>query len=276
LQLYVINLDRSVDRLAHITAVFTELGLDFTRVPAIDGKALTSQEFASVTQVRNWPLPLTRPEVGCFLSHRRCLAMGLKSGAPYFAIFEDDIKISPHGLSLLQNYDWIRPGVDIVKIDTANIDCGLDSLQKTPFKPYRLGRLVSKHYCTGGYIISRNAAIKLLEITQQAFAPIDEIYFNPDCGILQTLNVQQLMPAMVIQVDLKSTIRHDTPPHSGSDTGKRRHRDSGNRQHRPLTQKIVREAQRFYHRRWQLFWRSWRLFWRKWIKGYYWGKIPFH
>jgi len=228
---------------------------------AIDGKALSDQEFASVTQVRNWPLPLTRPEVGCFLSHRACLAMGVESGAPYFAIFEDDIKISPHGLSLLQNYDWISPGVDIVKIDTADIVCFTQPLRKTHLPPYKLGRLVSKHYCAGGYIISRNAAIKLLEITQQAFAPIDEIYFNPACGILQTLNVQQLMPAMVIQVGLKSTIRHDTPPHTGSDTGKR--------QHRPLTQQIAREAQRFYRRRL-------RPFWRKWIRGYYWGKIPFH
>jgi len=259
LQLYVINLDRSPDRLTHITAVFTKLGLDFIRVRAVDGKTLSEQEFASVTQMRNWPLPLTRPEVGCLLSHRACLRLGIEQGAPYFAVFEDDIKISPHALPLLQSYDWISPGVDLVKIDTANIDCLLEPLQKTPFKPYGLGRLISKHYCAGGYIISRKAAAQLLEITQQAFAPIDEIYFNPDCGVLPTLNVQQLVPAIIIQTGLKSTIRH--PPAPDTVRKKRRPR-------RSLLQRLKKEGQRFHRR-------LWRPFWLKWLKGYYWNKIPF-
>jgi len=207
LQLYVINLDRSPDRLARITKVFAGLGLEFTRVAAVDGNMLDETEYQSlIADSRLWDLPLTRNEVGCFLSHRECLRLGVEQGDPYFAIFEDDVTLSPHITRLLKEHDWIKSGTDMIKLDTANADCKLKPLRKTGVKPYRCGRLVSEHCCAGGYIVSRQAAIRLLSLTQRAFSAIDNIYFDPYCGILQTLNVQQLVPAPVIQAGLESDI----------------------------------------------------------------------
>jgi len=259
LQLYVINLDRSSDRLAHITKVFGSLKLEFTRVSAIDGKLLSDEEFTHWTKERNWPKPLTRTEVGCFLSHRKCLRLGLEHGDPYFAIFEDDVLLSPHAPLFLRNHKWIKAGTDIVKLDTASIKCMLQPLQKNGIESYRSSQLVSKHYCAGGYIVSREAAKRLLAVTQQAFAPIDEIYFNPDCGILQTLNVQQIVPAPVIQAGLVSTIRQPPKP-------------KARRKSHPLSETLKREIRRFYRRHLPGFC---RIVWYKWIRGYYWGKIPF-
>jgi len=257
LRLYVINLDRSPDRLAHITKVFAEIGLEFTRIPAIDGNKLSDEEFAHWTKERNWPKPLTRTEVGCFLSHCEALRLGIKQGDPYFAIFEDDILLAPKTEFFLRNDNWIKPDTDIVKLDTASIKCLLEPLQKTHLDAYRTGRLVSKHYCAGGYIVSHAAAVRLLQVTKQAFAPIDEIYFNPDCGILPTLTVQQLVPALVIQAGLTSTIRDAPSPHAPK-----------KRKQRPLSEKLKREIRRFYYHHLAIFW-------RKWLRGYYWGKIPF-
>jgi len=267
LRLYVINLDRSPDRLAHVTQVFKELGLEFTRVAAVDGRALSDEEFAHWTKERNWPKALTRPEVGCFLSHRECLRLGVEQGDPYFAIFEDDILLSSGAPLFLRNDDWIENGTDIVKLDTAEIDCWLEPLRKSSVESYRLGHLISKHYCAGGYIVSREAAQRLLTVTEQAFAPIDEIYFNPDCGFLQTVNVQQLVPAPVIQAGLKSTIRQ--PPALDKNKHKRVKKTHTPR---PFSDTLKREVLRFYRRHLRPIG---IIFWYKWLKGYYWGKVPF-
>jgi len=264
LQLYVINLDRSVDRLAHIRDIFAAQGLEFIRVRAVDGKALSEQEFAKVTQRCDWPRPLTRGEVGCFLSHRECLQRGLEQGEEYFAVFEDDVLLSPHVGALLRNPDWIMPDTDMVKLDTAGKTCLLEPLRKIHLERYSLGRLVSKHFCTGGYIISRQAARRILALTEQAFAPIDEIYFNPLCGVLQKTNVLQLVPAVVVQTGHPSTIRHDPSLYAG----KNRRRRARSNPRRPFMQRLRREGQRIYHR-------FLRPFWLKWLRGYYWGKIPF-
>jgi len=59
----------------------------------------------------------------------------------------------------------------------------------------------------GGYIIAKRAAAELYQITREAFTPIDEIYYNPDCGILPRFNIQKMVPAPVKQAGLPSTIR---------------------------------------------------------------------
>jgi len=193
-------------------AIFGELGLDFTRVAAVDGNGLPEEEYLQLTKKCRWYQPLTRSEIGCLLSHRHCLHLAMMSEAPYTAVFEDDIILSPHIAPLLCDWHWIPEGIDMIKLDTAGISCVTGSLQGYFNAPYKLGRLLNKHYCTGGYIIAKEAAAKLCQITQEAFAPIDEIYYNPDCGILPLLNIQQMVPAPVKQAGLPSTIRGQPHP----------------------------------------------------------------
>jgi glycosyl transferase family 25 len=207
MKIYVINLERSKDRLEHITAVFHECGLDFERVSAVDGQTLTEEAFRHLTSARNWPLELTRSEVGCFLSHRQCLRLIAEGDDAYGAVFEDDIILSPNAPLFLRDWSWIPAGTDLVKMDTAEINCVTGRVSARLTAGYCLAPLIGKHYCAGGYIVSRFCARRLYDLTEYATAPIDEIYFNPDCHILQMLNVQQMIPAPVIQAGLISTIR---------------------------------------------------------------------
>jgi len=209
MKLYVINLDCSKDRLEHITAVFHERGLDFERVPAVDGRILPEEVFRRLASNRNWPLELTRTEVGCFLSHRECLRLVAEANDAYGAIFEDDIILSPNAPLFLKDWSWIPADIDIVKIDTAEISCLTGRVSAKLKANYRLAPLISKHYCAAGYIVSKSCARHLYELTEHTTAPIDEIYFNPDCHVLQTLNVQQMIPAPVMQAGLISTIRNN-------------------------------------------------------------------
>jgi len=256
MKLYVINLERSKDRLDHITAVFEDQGLDFERMPAVDGRALPEETYRQLTSVSNWPLQLTRTEVGCLLSHRACLRLIAEGSDAYGAVFEDDIVLSARAKLFLKDGSWIPAGVDIIKIDTAEIACMTGKVSARLQAGYRLAPLLSKHYRTGGYIISRTCARRLYELTQYASAPIDEIYFNPDCHILQTMNVQQMIPAPVIQAGLMSTIRN---------AENKAARQPSNL---PLGQKIKREIRRMHNKH---------------LRNMYihlfthnrWGKIPF-
>lgn len=255
MKLYVINLERSKDRLEHITTVFHQCGLEFERIPAVDGRALPQDKFKNLTSVRDWPFELTHTEVGCFLSHRKCLRLIAEGDDAYGAVFEDDIILSPNAALFLKDWSWIPAGADIVKIDTAEIKCLTGPVSAELSADYRLAPLLSKHYCAGGYIISKACAGRLYDLTEYATAPIDEIYFNPDCSVLQTLNVQQMIPAPVIQAGLTSTIR----------SAEKKPRE---RSRLPLHKKIVLEIKRFNRKHLNNI--RQHFFSRK-----RWGKIPF-
>jgi len=256
---YVINLDRSKDRLEHITRIFDEQGLVFERIAAVDGRLLSDIEFNHLTSKRNWPHELTHNEVGCFLSHRECLRLIAESDELWGAIFEDDIILSPNIHSFLQNPDWIPEGTNIAKLDTAKINCAVKYPSHINIigtsTHYQCARLISKHYCTGGYIISRECAKKLYELTEYVTAPIDEIYFNPDYGFLKKINIQQIIPALVVQeTEMESTIKEQ--------------RKIIKRKDRSLMTRIRREIQRTYRRHILLSWLAL-------APGCQVGKIPF-
>jgi len=256
---YVINLDRSKDRLTHMNRVFNQQGLTFERVRAVRGEDLSEEKFNHLTSKHHWLYPLTPNEVGCFLSHRECLRQIAAGSEPWGAIFEDDITLSPNIHLFLRHVDWIPEGTDIVKLDTGKINCAV----KQPVfinmggvsTHYQLAQLVSKHYCAGGYIVSKQCAKKLYELTEYVTAPIDEIYFNPNYGLPRQLNVQQMIPALVVQQgNIESTIEE--------------HRKTMKKKYRPLKLRLQREIQRAYRKHLLLPWLAR-------VRGCRVGKIPF-
>jgi len=265
---YVINLDRSKDRLEHITRVFDEQRLSFERVPAVDGAILSDEEFKQHSDKFILSRKLVKSELGCFLSHRECWRRIVENDSPWVAVFEDDILFSSNISILLQDVSWIPKDTDIVKLDTyqdnkeRKYTIGPTHYISTKNKlPYRIGRLLSKHYCTGGYIISKQCAKKLYDSVEYAFAPIDVIYFNANYGMLLELNVQQMIPAVVIQQsEYESTIDQERRPNL--------QRQPGQRARRPLSARILREINRIYRRRILPPWLAL-------TKGYRYMKVPF-
>ena len=255
---YVINLDRSEERLTHIKSVFTKEGLDFTRVKAVDGHNLSQEDYDRLTQTSIWPKPLTKAEVACFLSHRECWRLIAEGDDPYGAVFEDDVKLSPHAHLFLTKFDWIPEGCDIVKLDTAEIACVLGKFNKELLDGYKLAPFITKHYCSGGYIISKSCAKRLYDENKQITAPVDEIMYNPECGVFSTLNIEQMFPAIVVQIGLSSTILYERKTIKGPKHSRR-----------TMPEKMKRELKRFKKR----YLIPWAL---KTFRGCFWGVVPFH
>lgn len=92
---YLINLDRSSQRMATMQARLDALGIRFQRVPGVDGMQLSDDEFAAQTRVNRYYKPIRRGEVGCQLSHLKTLRAFLASGAEIALVLEDDAVFLP-------------------------------------------------------------------------------------------------------------------------------------------------------------------------------------
>lgn len=94
---YVINLDRSQERLEMITDCLNRLEIGFTRVSAVDAHSISETELVKVRQeicMRTMGRRMSIGEVACFISHRLALQEFVKSGAAFALILEDDAVLS--------------------------------------------------------------------------------------------------------------------------------------------------------------------------------------
>jgi GR25 family glycosyltransferase involved in LPS biosynthesis len=122
-QLYVINLDRDIDRWESVLKESAYSFLKVHRVKAIDARDLPSQDFVSLGVHATW------------LSHIKAMNKFLESGSEFALIAEDDfhIKNPPELIAFikaLSNIDWdmvqlgfLKPGIDTrIKVFIAHAD----------------------------------------------------------------------------------------------------------------------------------------------------------
>lgn len=94
----VVTLDRRPDRWASARARLAQRGItNPIKAPAVDGRALNAQVFASLmnrpSDIDSEPshyLQMTRPAVGCFLSHLAIWKQFQASDEPHVLVLEDD------------------------------------------------------------------------------------------------------------------------------------------------------------------------------------------
>ena len=94
LQTWVINLDRAPDRLDRISRQLQRLGLPFTRLPAVDARALTADQRAALDEAgyrRKHGMEPLPGELGCYLSHVESMRLFLAGQAEFTLILEDDV-----------------------------------------------------------------------------------------------------------------------------------------------------------------------------------------
>ncbi|MER9354364.1 glycosyltransferase family 25 protein [Mesorhizobium sp. M0514] len=186
----MINLDRSADRLATMAAEFAGIGVPFERIAAVDA--------------RNDPLSfpvssrLTRPEIACFLSHRKCWQIIADGADQYGAVFEDDAAFKSDAGSILSNDGWVPRDADIVKLETMFGQVRLGRIGSIG-NGYAVGRLVGEHLGTAGYVISKAAAQKLLGRIRHLKEPIDLTLFSPNSLTFASNKTYQLAPALCVQ-----------------------------------------------------------------------------
>jgi glycosyl transferase, family 25 len=196
---YVINLDRSPDRMAWMTSQTEPVGIAVKRVPAVDGKLLEERELSRWKSVMSNRFGMGPGEIGCFLAHRRAWEMLISDQQDWGFVAEDDIHFSKDASLLFQNSAWIPADADVVKGETVNQRAWLSRQSVPATEGYRLHQLCSLHGGAAGYFLSQSAAEYLLSATNELCSIPDQVIFNPVLGIAKQLRIYQIVPAICIQ-----------------------------------------------------------------------------
>lgn len=213
MKIYVINLDRSKKRWESISLQLRDAGLDFERVGAVDGKNISPQEYAEFCVPLDskekifCPQEVTKSELACYLSHKRCWEKLIESDDNYACILEDDVKLEENFRKVISETNWIPRGVDILQIHNAlNINrfyfdrsfSTVNGMIIRPFWPYPFG--------AQGYILSKTAAKSAVKNSRRILGPVDFFLFSPESYFWDLFPTYRLNPAVVNCTDFSSDI----------------------------------------------------------------------
>lgn len=118
--IFVINLDRSPERLKTTTALLEAQSLAFERVAGVEGKDSdpTLAQGSRTVMGRD----LTSGEVGCFLSHRKAAMQFLETDAELGVVLEDDVAVTSDSRACIASLSarWTTfPIFDVVNLGRA-------------------------------------------------------------------------------------------------------------------------------------------------------------
>ena len=159
LQTWVINLDRAPERLARVSAQLQHLQLPFTRLAAVDARALTPQERAALDEPayrRKHGMSPVLGELGCYLSHVAVMRAFLASAADFALVLEDDVLLRDSLPAVLQGLMRNPLRWDVAKLSAVHRGTPVPYLQVAP--GHQLAVMLSR--CTGSsaYLMNRRAA----------------------------------------------------------------------------------------------------------------------
>lgn len=198
---YVINLDRSPDRLATFAARAAEQGIEFERVPAIDGRALPEAELAAWSAKCRITVPIMPNEVACFLSHREVWRRVANGDDPWAFIAEDDIVFSANAGAFFTSDAWLPADLDVVKAETMGDPIKIEMSGKVHARHHgHVVRLLkAKHNGAAGYFISRGGARRVLDYAENCCEAPDVILFRPPMAPSAGIKIGQMVPAICMQ-----------------------------------------------------------------------------
>ena len=159
LQTWVINLDRAPDRLARVRAQLQHLQLPFTRLAAVDARALTPGQRAALDEPayrRKHGMSPVLGELGCYLSHVAVMRAFLASDLAFALVLEDDVLLKDSLPAVLKGL-LSHPGRwDVVKLSAVHRGTPMPYLEVAP--GHQLAVMLSR--CTGSsaYVMNRRAA----------------------------------------------------------------------------------------------------------------------
>jgi glycosyl transferase, family 25 len=172
---FILHLERATSRAATVQSLRASLPIASEVLGAIDGARLSQQEVDQVYERRRfrptYPFPLTRTEVGVFLSHRLAWRRIVDDALDFAFIFEDDAEIDPATFAALVEFVTLeRQAWDYVLLPAQPIRNGTTVASRGDFK---LLRPDAPPLRAIAQIVSRAAAERLLDRTLHFDRPID-------------------------------------------------------------------------------------------------------
>ena len=210
---YVINLNRSTDRMVRMHEQCSAQGLEYTRVEAVDGRALKREELGDVATSMCKGL-CTSSMLGCALSHMNVWKRIVSEGHARALIMEDDAELVPDFRSRMHQALIDCPSdFDILLLGCFFL-CSKNREYEWPHKllrmliPHKLrndkrvwGSVFVPEYFGGThcYIVSRQGAQKLLRLLPKVGFHIDAQMNN------RSLNLYAASPDLAYQRNMSES-----------------------------------------------------------------------
>ncbi|HPQ96759.1 MAG: glycosyltransferase family 25 protein [Thiothrix sp.] len=193
MQIFVINLPESKDRLAFQQSQMARLGLEFELVRAVSPSHLHTR--ARHYMAIGWERPLRKTEIACYLSHHKIWQLVHKRQQPAL-ILEDDAMLSRHVPYLLRQLDNYG-GCDLVKFEVRGRKKTVARRGKNILGEYHLLPLFQDSIGAAAYVLWPSGAEILLERAQDATPGLVDAFISTT----YKLNAYQLEPAAAVQLD---------------------------------------------------------------------------
>ena len=213
-KIFVINLDRSTDRLISMSNELKNLNLEFERISAVDGRMMSDEflkkYYSADLNKKNYYVPLTKSEIGCYISHINVCNKIVQDNLDFGIVLEDDVLLEPTFAFVpeiipLIKYDWnyIKLSVSFKKkkiisrmpIYSTKIKDNLCEFELVKWRKVPTG--------TQAYVISLEGAKEFLKRRSVFYRPIDvDLQFEWETD----LKIYGLLPLPCKSKDTESTI----------------------------------------------------------------------
>lgn len=176
--IFVINLRTSPERRAACETQLSRLGLTATFVDAVDGRTMGEAEIAAIVdepgRLRRAPKPLSKAEVGCYLSHLAVLEKIVAEDLPQALVMEDDLLagdslpgvLDALAAKTLPPYDMIKLGISEPQVKAF-----------TPILPLAGDAQLVRHHnvvnSNLAYVITKAGAERFLRYARPIRYPVD-------------------------------------------------------------------------------------------------------
>ena len=205
-KVFVINLDKSTERMAFMQQQLEQLNIEYERVPAVYGKELSQSAIDAVFDTKNNleqnDKVLNVGEIGCYISHVNCWNMMLEQHLDYALILEDDSILSPELSSLITSVSQLSTQWDYIKLCHGRKQKEvIDSIELND--EFSLSTCLKLPSSTRGQFVSLSGAKKLLATAMPITRPIDidiQFWFE------KKLNCFVVRPFPVLEADFESEI----------------------------------------------------------------------
>jgi glycosyl transferase, family 25 len=174
---FIIHLERASSRLPNVQSLVASLPIESEILAALDGAHLTQQAVDEAYVRRRfrptYPFPLTRTEIGVFMSHRLAWRRIVDDALDFAFIFEDDAEIDPSAFAALIEFVTLeRSAWDYVLLPAQPIRGGTPVASRDGFA---LMRPDAPPLRAIAQIVSTGAAKRLLDRTLPFDRPIDTL-----------------------------------------------------------------------------------------------------
>ena len=204
--IFVINLDRDLDRLEAVRNNLGALGLTFVRIPGVLGKDLPDWLKHVDKKAYGWRNRQDLPragEVGCYLSHLKAIETFLKTDAAWCVILEDDAQLLPDCREVLEalggRSDW-----DVVKL--FNFHSGFPVRRKRLTPKHDLVIHLARTTSAAAYALNRKAAEVLARTLLPMSEQLDHAHDRPWETGLRIRGVRPMPAALMPETSSASTI----------------------------------------------------------------------